>query len=251
MASKQKQRTSVLLSSMVSVIFLIFSAVFGVYLHSLKLFPNKYIIAYAVVMLIINVVLALLLLTKNKPWKKYASAGIIVFVLGLFVYGGVTLYSFDRFIDESTGKDPEESSKSIYTVIVKKEDPLQSSLQVSNMVIGYEEKTKLDIAASLLPNNIGAGANSYKDYPTLAGALLEGKERIIVFDEAFRGIIEEVYPGFLQKTRVLSSTDQDYVRNLYAPEINKPINESTSTTTTAPTTETSSTSTTNSTSTDR
>lgn len=67
MASKQKQRTSVLLSSMVSVIFLIFSAVFGVYLHSLKLFPNKYIIAYAVVMLIINVVLALLLLTKNKP----------------------------------------------------------------------------------------------------------------------------------------------------------------------------------------
>lgn len=171
-------------------------------------------------------------------------------MLGLFVYGGVTLNSFDRFIDESTGKDPEESSKSIYTVIVKKEDPLQSSLQVSNMVIGYEEKTKLDIAASLLPNNIGAGANSYKDYPTLAGALLEGKERIIVFDEAFRGIIEEVYPGFLQKTRVLSSTDQDYVRNLYASEINKPINESTSTTTTAPTTETSSTSTTNSTSTE-
>lgn len=185
-------------------------------------------------------------MTKSRPWKKFASAGIIVLILGLFVYGSWTLNTFDRFIDDSTGKDPEESSKSIYSVIVQKDDPLQSSLQVSNMIIGYEEKLDLEVASGLLPNNIGAGAISYTGYPSLVSALLEGRERIIVFDEAFRGIIEEIYPGFLHKTRILSSTDQDYVKNLYAPEINKPINQSTSTTTTAPTTEASSTSTTSS-----
>lgn len=225
MATKQNKKTSVLLSIIVSVIFFVFSTVFGIYLNSLKIFPEKYIIAYAIAMLIINVIVALLLLTKSRPWKKFASAGIIILILGLFVYGSWTLNSFDRFIDDSTAKDPDESSKSIYSVIVQKDDPLQSSLQVSNMLIGYEEKLNLEVASSLLPNNIGAGANPYKGYPALAGALLDGTERIIVFDEAYRGIIEEVYPGFLQKTRILNSTDQDYMRNLYAPDTNKTDND--------------------------
>lgn len=167
-----------------------------------------------VALLILNVIVASLLLTRNKKWKKILSGTLLIISVLAFLFVGRTLQSVDRFINVVS--DPGENDQ-IFTVVVMKDDPLQSVNEVSNIQIGYETTADLAVAGELLPNNVGAAARAYVSYPTLVDSLYRGYERVILFDESFRSIIEMTHPTFLRDTRILTSTNNDYLLKLQEP----------------------------------
>lgn len=211
MSNKRKKDTNQVLSMSVVAVFFIFTLVFGVYVNSLKIVPTKYMFALFAVLIILNVIVAVLLLTKSRKWKKILSAVVVIISVAVLAYFFKTFNSLDYFIDVTT---EDEDDQSIYSIVVLVDDELQSTDQVKDMQIAYELKADLKIAAKLLPNNIGAPARSYVSYPSLVDSLYDGNERIILFDESFRALINDTHPDFFKDTKILASTDNEYMLGL-------------------------------------
>ncbi len=214
MANRKQVDTSRVLSILVCIIFMIFSAVFAYYIYSLQLFPQKYLVSGIVALFVINLIIVVLLLTRSRKWKQIVSGILLVISVVGFIFAFRTLGSVDRFIKDMS--DPENDT-TIYSVIVMKDDSLQTASEVNGIEIGYETTADLNFAASLLPNNIGASANAYASYPHLVNALYNGNERIILFNESFRAIIDDTHPNFFTDTRILDATNQEYLLRLNTP----------------------------------
>ena len=100
MANRKQVDTSRVLSILVCIIFMIFSAVFAYYIYSLQLFPQKYLVSGIVALFVINLIIVVLLLTRSRKWKQIVSGILLVISVVGFIFAFRTLGSVDRFIKD-------------------------------------------------------------------------------------------------------------------------------------------------------
>lgn len=134
------------------------------------------------------------------------SAGRVLAVLITMVLGLLSFYLIktQSILQKITGSDTRTDEMS---VIVLNTDPAQSLQDAAGYTFGMVPSSdggNTDKALSDIRDIIGDPATAaYATYTEEAQGLLNGEVGAIVFNEAYREMVNELYPGFTDQTRVL------------------------------------------------
>ncbi|NLM20105.1 MAG: hypothetical protein GX217_08860 [Clostridiaceae bacterium] len=216
---KDKRKQEKTMKMAILIVFSIISIIFTVYMLMSRFFPLKYAVILIVAIVLLNFTIYALLLTKKKKWKTILSAILMVISLIIFVLGAFALKDINRAISKVSSSQEVD----IYSIIVMKNNPYKMAIEVEQEDIALVDSDKQSIIQELLPNNRDYITNAYSSYPELVEALYEGTEQFILFDEAFREIIYNVYANFDVETRVLVSTNPNIIEELKNAKIRSPL----------------------------
>lgn len=186
-------------SAGILLIMLAISAVFVYMAWSSGFLPNRYLLILVAVVLGVNILAAFLLFGRGS-WKKRLSAfALIIVSAAVFIYISVALGNVNRTIGEI---NEEIDDVHQYSVVVLAEDTINSYADLADQQIAFVDIEAEAIMNALTDEEFSIG-NQIIAYPQLVGALMSGEERVILFNETFRPIIEEIYINFSSGTKIL------------------------------------------------
>ncbi len=194
----------------VAAVFLAVSVIFIAYVLASRFLPLKYVMILVFGIALLNLAVFFLLLTEKKRWKTILGIVLMTFSIAVFALTGFALKDINRFIHKVSS--PVETDH--YSVIVMKDNPYVEATEVKRENIGLFNSEHQFVIQRLLPNNRDYELHSYANCFDLVEALYDGKEQIILIDEAFRDMICGVFRNFNIETRILASTDSDIALKL-------------------------------------
>ncbi len=201
-----KQKRDRIFGLVIAILMAIISGIFLFNVYRSQYLPTHYLLILVAVVVLLNLLIDWLLLSKGRVWKKTVAI-ILALLLGFgFIAGSAVIGDLNRFVDEVVKP---VDQKDTYSILVRADDPLTDVDDVVNMRVGAVEGADYTQISALLPKNTGAPLQTYANYIGLAQNLLNQTERIILFNEAYRSIIVDLHFDFSQKTRVLASTDPE------------------------------------------
>lgn len=193
-----------------------------------KILPNKYRTVSMLFLALIYAVFALLVF-KLKPIKqvtngqKRASAikrdkkiKIISFFLSfvLLIFGCGSAFA-NMYVHKGlkTARDiskNENIEKLQFSLIVLKSSPMTKLSDVGSMAVGASlerDKENVDeyVKKLMAEKNTSLNLKNANDYAGMAKSLLENEQKVILFNEGYRAIVEEGVKDFSEKTRIIDS----------------------------------------------
>lgn len=194
------------------IVFLIYflaTVVLNVLLIKANFLPKNYLIIILVGLTLINVFIAYLLFYKPSRLKNILAAVIIIISLVAIVIASDAINQLVKTIEEMN--KPVESTMDI-SVIVNADDSIDNLEDIETEKVSYVEQKLFSEDEKLNALNEG---KHYKAYPDLLRALLRKDERVILLNENFRTVLEDLYPEFVADTKIIYSTaDQEYLDKL-------------------------------------
>ena len=136
------------------------------------------------------------------------SGGRVLSIIISLLLGVLLGYLFKTYsvLDQITGADTKIDEM---TVLVLTEDPAQSLADTAGYVYGMTSTDSKNANEMLEEVREQTGAEvataSFTSYTEEAYALLNGQIGAIIFNEAYREMIETDFPGFSESTRILST----------------------------------------------
>lgn len=202
--------------ALISVQFVL--SIFLAYLAK-KVLPMKYWLIIAVIFLVLWLLVFFVLKNKKNSikqmWLRIVSLvlSILIGVGSVFAYKGVSV------LNNITGG---KYQTQVISVVVLKDSSYQKIKDLENKSLGYVSAIDTDNINKAI-DNIGTKdkttltKTNYSDLSQLQKALTDQDCDAIIFNEAYRGIIEEFNSGFSSQTRVI-----------YQYEIKETLNKNTS-----------------------
>lgn len=191
-----------------SLIQLMVSIIFMVFLHVVSLVPMVYEVLIGIVLVLMSVLVFI-----TQRWKV---PGIMTKILSLvmtivLITGCVYLNVTKGALEKMSGEDTTTSKVSIY---VLKDSTVNELKDLNNKTCGKIEDVN-NHTTELMMNEIKKGSSvklTYKDYSGItdvADALYDKKVDAVLLDEAHVGVISQMegYEDFENKTRVIFSKE--------------------------------------------
>lgn len=189
------------------IISLVFFLILTFNIYKNNILPTKYKIIFTIAALLFYIVIAFIIF-KVKP-KKIATIFLILFLF----FTSAFLVLGNSYIDRSIKtlnqiNDSQAKEDTEFSLIVLKESSIKTINDVLEKNIYLPENQdveKIKIYQKEFKNKFNKDFVSVQssDYLTNVGKLLTGEYEIILFNENFRSIVEEAYPDFAEKTRVI------------------------------------------------
>lgn len=165
--------------------------------------PLKYLIPVSIALIVVPGLLSIFMIRKKtKPKiKGVLSAFAILFIILLttmLFYLNKT-FNFISNLGESGYKIEN------YSVIVLTDSPYEKIEDIKDKNLGYytPEASTPEEALKKLDEVISVNKNSVEDLDQLIASLYNGENEAIMFEESYRGIVEETNPDFSTKTKVI------------------------------------------------
>ncbi|MDD2362904.1 MAG: LCP family protein [Oscillospiraceae bacterium] len=191
-------------------------------IFNLNILPDKYLFVMIIVLSLAWVIILLTqIFTKLRAAGKIFSV-IICVVIGFGCYYIITV---NNMIDSISNKKTKVDDISI---IVMKDDPAQSLNDAKDYKFGIQKTIDRDNDNKAIENfnerlNRKINIVTYDGFYSQINALYNKDIKVIILNEAYRNTIDDVFPGFSQKTRVLDS--YKVVTNVVLPSANKKVTE--------------------------
>ena len=172
-------------------------------LYKINMMPMQYLVITGAVLLLLFV----LSFGLCYSYRSRSGGRVLSIIISLLL--GVLLgYLFKTYsvLDQITGADTKIDEM---TVLVLTEDPAQSLADTAGYVYGMTSTDSKNANEMLEEVRKQTGTEvataSFTSYTEEAYALLNGQIGAIIFNEAYREMIETDFPGFSESTRILST----------------------------------------------
>lgn len=177
---------------LISIISIILTIVFFVYLINLDMIPNKYLIMLGGIIGVIYILMLLLIVPKKiKTPLKITSTLIMLIVSGILFYSGVVYV--DKLINFLDKIDNSIVQKETYYVVVLESSRVGKIDELKDKKIGYLEsdasKKNTDKAFNLLNTKITYGKVVYKDIEEMLDNLNDGIVDGLLLNESAYNLI--------------------------------------------------------------
>lgn len=202
---KKKKLMSRWIGISLIIIQLIISVVFLIDLLHLNVVPDKYLLMVIALLVVFTAIFLALQFTKVNILGKVLSVLLsIVLVFGC-IYVTKTTSTLDD-ISSSVVKNVSEIS-----ILVMNEDTAQNLADVKNYNFGINsaiDKENTDIAISKINDKLGSSIKTteYIEWESLINGLYSSKVKAIIFNEAYRTAMEDLFPDFDTKTKKIDET---------------------------------------------
>ena len=204
-------------------LYVIAASYFMYQLLRLQILKTGYVVAVILGAVIVAIALfAMLFVKKAKRAVKITGNSLAVLFVVIFFLGGFGFYVTNSLIQNITEQSVENKDISL---IVLKENEIKT-------VKDIQDKHALGYQTRCYPEGVDKMLNSLKDErgsenPTkkfdsineMVKGLYDKKVPIIIFDEAYRHVLEEEYPTFAKDTRVVYTINYPEKEKSFAKEV--------------------------------
>jgi LCP family protein required for cell wall assembly len=210
--SDKKQKILKIVGIILSVIEILAAASFIGLMIWINVVPLKYEIATIAVLVVVSALITLAQFHNKVHWVGKAFAVILTVVL---IIGDVYIVQAKGTMHSITEANTKTDVVSVY---VLKDDPAKTIGDAANYVFGYHEvldKANTENSIASINNMLGKNiqTKSYTDFSQLAGALYNKEVGAIIINESYVATLEDVYPNFVNDTRVIENESYQSVIN--------------------------------------
>lgn len=221
--SKRKLKIKNIIKLITSIIMLILSIICFIYINNLNVLPGKYLLLLTAILFIINIISTILLFSKGKI--KNIIGIILYIILSIIAIIGIKYVS--NTIDYlNKGFNNNTVELTTYNVIVLNDSSYEKIEDLENTTMGYlfieiNNSNYLDIINSKVNAKL-----KQLDVSELYKELMNEKIESIVINDGYISLIEEEYPDFSAKTKILESYEIEVELDTQTEKIDKlkPIN---------------------------
>lgn len=220
--NNKKKRTKLkiknIIKLIVSIIMLTLSIICFIYINNLNILPGKYLLLLTIILFITNIISTILLFSKGKIKN---TIGIILYIILSIIailgikYVGNTIDYLNKGFNNNTVE------LTTYNVIVLNDSSYEKIEDLENTTMGY---LFIEINNSNYLNTIKSKVNAklkQLDVSELYKELMNKQIESIIINDGYISLIEEEYPDFSAKTKILESYDIKVERENKVEKINK------------------------------
>lgn len=220
---KIKYKYKNIIKLIVSIFMLILSIICFAYINNLNVLPLKYLLLFISILLIMNFVAAVFLLSRSKI--KQTISIFIYLILILISTIGIK-YASNTIEYLNKGFNNNKVELTTYNIIVLNDSNYQKLEDLNNTTMGY---LFIELNNNDYLNTIKRKINTelkqldvYELYKELTNKEIES----IIINDGYISLIEEEYPDFSEKTKILDSFEVKIKKASNNQKINelKPIN---------------------------
>ena len=188
------------------VLQILASVALVVLLMQVAILPNKYLIVIAAILAALCIISLIMQLSQNGKVVGLIYSLIIAIVL---ITGSVYLWKTNKALSNvSTAASQNSTITSRMTVLVLANSGMDGLEDLNGKTIGIQSnldqaKTNQSLSELQIHFESELPTIKYSSYNLAASALYSGEVDAIIFNEAFRGLIEETYPNFNTETKAL------------------------------------------------
>ncbi|WP_233541831.1 MULTISPECIES: LCP family protein [Coprobacillaceae] len=191
---------------------LIMSIIFLAYIYILKMLPTKYYMILVGVIVLLFIMMNLFIRSGIKRKRKYGKGSRVVFskLLCLIIsvvlgYTSVMIAKGNSFLSNITGSFLETRVISIYAM---NDSSIKSLDDLKGETVGIQSErgtSSINNALSKAEDKLGSKIKTkdYKTYAKLGDALVDGKVKVIVVDQAYMSLLETHHDGLDENLRSL------------------------------------------------
>ena len=190
------------------LVYLILTVLTMIQLFTVNVFPMKYMLAIAIILILLFLGMYGLQMGKRINKINKILGKILIVILSVFlVFGNWILFKTGSAFSKITGVDSEVS---VVSIVVMKDSGYDSISDLNGKKIGTITLGDQEIqqkAMKDLENDLGNHLTtvSYVSYKDFADDLYNGNVDAIILNEGARGMFEENHPSFDNDTIVLKS----------------------------------------------
>lgn len=203
---KKSKKSSIIfniVSTILTVVFLLSLTVFSYFLIKLNVVPNKYLIIGYSICLILVITLLLMVFNKINKVIKVLGLTIMLIVSSIFSYATIYLNNTYSFFN----KTQVDYDIVKYSVIVLKDSNYKKITDLKNKTISYlDDNYKGDVKKSL-KEKIKYKEKLTEEFGMLPDYLLNLEADAICLEEGYFNLIKEEVKGFEDETRVIYTFD--------------------------------------------
>ena len=194
-----------ILSLGIAFILILISALFVYLVWDSGFLTPLLLSIFVVVVVLINLLVTYLLFSQGHIWKRASGFVLLVLMGAVFLYGS---NAFENLNSSLERMNTELDDSGEYSLVVRANNEFTLLSDVRGIDIAYANLLADEGITELESKGYTMGAE-YIAYPQLASALLQGDERVILINESFRELIDEIYPSFTSSTRKLVASAED------------------------------------------
>lgn len=189
----------------VSAIQIILGISFVGMMFWLNIFPIKSEIITIVVLIIVSA-LALYAQFVRYPWAKWVGRAVALLLAIALVMGDIYIYQAKEAMSYVSNNVKTE----VISVYVLKEDEAKTIADAKDYVFGYHSVLDRENTDNYI-SNINSSLNKtittkgYSELPEMVQALYDKEVGALVLNESYVTTLEEEYPDFEQKTKVIAN----------------------------------------------
>ena len=215
---KIRFKTKNIIKLIITLIMLILSIICFIYVNNLNVLPGKYLLLFILILFVMNIISSILLFSKGRIKNII---GIILYIVLAFIsivgikYVGNTIDYLD------SGFNNNDVELTTYNIIVLNDSNYQKTEDLENTKMGY---LFIEISNSNYLDVIKQKVNTelkQLDVSELYKDLMNKKIESIIINDGYISLIEEEYPDFSSKTKILESYDIEVERENKIEKINK------------------------------
>lgn len=188
------------------------NAVFVFQLVKLSTLPSKYIMLIVIAMAITAIIIFYSQFKKQKTFLNKIGKLLLVILSLLLVVANIFIYQTGSFLDKVSSGDIKKDTVSI---IVKSDSPYETLDDVKNLVFAKEDENEEIVIEAIdhFETELGQpiSIKYYTDYPTMANALINSEIEVIIFNEAYRNIVEDEVESFNEDTKIIYEYNKETV----------------------------------------
>ena len=183
------------------IITLLISLNFIRVVNNLNILPNKYLILFISIIILLNILNIILTLIK-RIWTKIISIIIGLLLISISIIGTIYINDTKDFLDSSFNNNIKEITT--YNYIVLNNDKYNSLEDLSNKKIGYfvSEKDKEEIINNI--DNYNLTKKEYLDLYELYKDLSSKKIDVILIDSAYLDILSEDNKNLYEDIKIIN-----------------------------------------------
>jgi len=221
--TKKKVKYKNIIKLLISILMLILSLVCFTYVNNLNVLPAKYLILFVSILIIFNFIASILLLKKGTI-KTIISIILYVIIFLISIIGIKYVGNTLEFLNKGFNNHHVEYTN--YNVIILKESEYTTLEELDNTKMGY---LFIEINNNDYLNTIKQKVNTeliQLDAYELYEQLKKKKIDAILINEGYIDLIQEEYPDFSDKTKILDSFEIEIKKESNTEKVNelKPIN---------------------------
>ena len=174
-------------------------------LMQVAILPTKYLIVIAAVLAALCIISLIMQLSQNGKVVGLIYSLVIAVVL---IVGSTYLFQTNKALTNVTAASENSTITSRMSILVLSNSGMEGLQDLAGRAIGIQStldqaKTKQSLSELQVHFENGLETVSYSSYITAATGLYSGEVSAIIFNEAFRSLVEETYPNFGTETKAL------------------------------------------------
>lgn len=182
-------------------------AVITIYLMIINLLPMPYLIAVSSVLILCWLIQFFFMHKAKTVVTAKRIFCIFLSILNIAVISAVFWY-LGGFISTFNAISKLKEEQDIYTIRVLANSGMNDISDIKGLTLGINSMTDEESLSKCMDDLTGKlgskpATASHDDVDSLASALIEGKSKAILFDEALLSTVEENLEGFSEKTKIL------------------------------------------------